>query len=289
MQILRDAGQIKAQRRKARLLTAAGVILLVGVLIVSNVAHGLAAEAFTLWILLSYGGLIAGFICFNAGLQGLTKWSEGPHRPRRDKVLDNHLRRLNDRFNLFHYVTLGQRLYDHIVVHPGGVTVLVTRDNFGQISYQGGRWRKQARLLARVFNFAGPPIGNPHGDAALQAQGLQEYLHAQGVTVAVDAVIVFTNPRVVLTVDESAIPIRRVEDLPGLLREKSMSNQLTGGQRLQIVKLLSAGIGTPDEGDGDKGRSAPVLARPRGRGEPAGKVAAKPGRPRRIIGTRQRP
>lgn len=286
VQILRDAGRIKAQRRKARLLTAAGVVLLVGVLIVSNVAQGLAAEAFTLWILLSYGGLIAGFICFNAGLQGLTKWSEGPHRPRRDKVLDNHLRRLNDRFTLFHYVTLGNHLYDHVVVHPGGVTVLITRDNFGPISYAGGRWRKQAKVLARLFNFAGPPIGNPHADAAAQAQALQEYLHAQGVTVEVDAVIVFTNPRVVLTVDESAIPIRRVEDLAGLLREKSVGNQLTGGQRLQVIKLLSAGIGTPDEGDG-KGRSAPA-PRPRGRGEPAGEPAAKPGRPRRIIGARQR-
>jgi hypothetical protein len=285
VQILRDAGRIKAQRRKARLLTAAGVVLLVGVLIASNVTQGLAPEAFTLWILVSYGGLIAGFICFNAGLQGLTKWSEGPARPRRDKILDSHLRKLNDRFALFHYIQLGNGQYDHVVVHPGGVTVLITRDNFGQISYQNGRWRKQANPLARLFNFAGPPVGNPHSDAAIQSQGVQEYLHGQGITVEADSIIVFVNPRAVLTVDESAIPIMRVEELSGLLREKAAANVLTGGQRLQIVKLLTAAIGTPDSGEDGKGRGAPT-PRPRPRPEP--ETDSKPGRPRRIIGARQR-
>jgi hypothetical protein len=284
VQILRDAGRIKAQRRQARWLTAAGIALLAGVLIVSNVMSGLASEALPVWIVLSYGGLIAGFVCFNAGLQGLTKWSEAPNRPRRDRVIDNHLRRLNDRYALFHYVTLDKRVYDHIVVHPGGVTVLISRDNFGPISYTGGRWRKSASLVARIFNFAGPPIGNPHAEAASQAQGVQEFLHAQGITAEVDSAIVFTSPRVVLTVDESAIPIRRVEDLPGLLREKAATPLLQGGQRLQVVKLLTAGIGTPDTGD--KGKSAPP--RPPQRTEPAGDAAGKTSRPKRIIGARQR-
>ena len=90
VQILRDAGRIKAQRRQARWLTAAGIVLLVGVLIASNVMSGLAEQALTVWILLSYGGLIAGFVCFNAGLQGLTKWSEAPNRPRRERVILAH-------------------------------------------------------------------------------------------------------------------------------------------------------------------------------------------------------
>ena len=287
VQILRDAGRIKAQRRQARWLTAAGIVMLVGVLVVSNVMSGLAEQALTVWILLSYGGLIAGFVCFNAGLQGLTKWSEAPSRPRRDRIIDNHLRRLNDRYAIFHYVTLDKRVYDHVVVHPGGVTVLIARDNFGQINYTGGRWRKNANLAARIFNFAGPPIGNPHAEAASQAQGVQEYLHAQGLTAEVDSAIVFVNPRVVLTVDESAIPVLRVEDLPGWLREKSATPLLQGGQRLQVVKLLTAGIGTPDTGDGGKGKSTPPPRSPQ-RTEPSGDAAAKTSRPKRIIGARQR-
>jgi nuclease-like protein len=284
VQILRDAGRIKAQRRQARWLTVVGIALLAGVLIVSNVMSGLAEQALSVWILLSYGGLIAGFVCFNAGLQGLTKWSEAPSRPRRDKVIDNHLRRLNDRYALFHYVTLDKRVYDHVVVHPGGVTVLIARDNFGQVSYTGGRWRRSANLAARIFNFAGPSVGNPHAEAASQAQGVQEYLHGQGLTVEVDSVIVFTNPRVVLTVDESAIPIRRAEDVGELLRERAATNQLTGGQRLQVTKLLTAAIPTPERVEGSKGPGTPTPPRPKGRTEPAGDVAAKPGRPRRIIG-----
>jgi hypothetical protein len=51
----------------------------------------------------------------------------------------------------------------------------------------------------------------------------------------------------VLTVDESTIPIQRVDDLAGFLREQSTGNQLQGSQRLAVVKLLTGGIQKPDE------------------------------------------
>jgi hypothetical protein len=265
VQFFRDIGRVRAQRRQARWLTAAGVVLLVGVLVLSNMLTGMAEQNVQLWILLSYGGLIAGFICFNSGLQGLTKWSEAPGRPRQDKVLDSHLRRLNDRFAIFHYLRINRRPFDHVVVHPGGVTVLIGRSNFGPVSYQGGRWKKGAKIYARILNLSGPPLGNPHADAAAQAQGLQEHLHANGFTVTVDSVIVFTSPRVELTVEDSDIPVRRVEDVPGLLREKSTANALVGSQRLQIVKLLSSAIQTPDTAETPKPRSTSPVPRLRQR------------------------
>ncbi|MCC6628367.1 MAG: NERD domain-containing protein [Chloroflexi bacterium] len=265
MQFFRDIGRVRAQRLQARGLTAVGVVLLVTVLILSNVMTSMAEQNLSVWILLSYGGLIAGFICFNAGLQGLTKWSEAPGRPRQDKVLDSHLRRLNDRYAIFHYLRIDRRTYDHVVVHPGGVTVLIGRSNFGKITYRGGRWTKGAKIYARLLNLSGPPVGNPHADAAAQAQGLQEHLHANGFTVQVDSIIVFTSPRVELTVEDSDIPIRRVEDLSGLLREKSTANMLAGGQRLQIVKLLSGAIQTLDTAETSKPRSTSPVPRLRQR------------------------
>lgn len=265
MQAIRDTERVRSKRRQSRLLTAVGLLLLVGALVASNLVTGASPELTTFSILAAYAALILGFICFNAGLQGVAKWSR---RPRRDEIIDNHLKRLNDRFNIFHYVLLGGRLFDHVVVHPGGVTVLVARDNFGQVSYENGRWRKKARVIARLFNFAGPPVGNPHAEATTAAQALQESLHAEGLPIEVDAVIVFVNPRVVLTVDESSIPIRRVEDLAALLRDLAASNRLQGGQRLQTVRLLTAGIKKPDvstpresKGKGRRGGAAETRQR----------------------------
>ena len=228
-------------------MTLAGLALLVGAFIASNVMTGMgeaAPQATTTWLLASWAALIAGFFLFNAGLKGVAKWSR---RPRRDEIIDNHLRRLNDRFNVFHYVTLGGRVYDHLVVHPGGLALLIVRDSFGPVSYQQGRWRRQASPVARFFNFAGPPVGNPHQEAATTAAALQEALHAEGLAVEVQPIIVFVHPRVSLTVDESPVPICRVEDLAGVVRERSMGVGTPGNTRLQLVKLLTAGIGKPDE------------------------------------------
>lgn len=251
-------------------MTLAGLALLVGALIASNVMSGLAPEAMATWLIAAYAALIGGFILFNSGLKGVAKWSR---RPRRDEIIDNHLRRLNDRFNVFHYATLGGRAYDHLVVHPGGLSVLIVRDSLGPIRYQQGRWRAQANPLARLFNVAGPPVGNPHQEATATVAALEEALHAAGVAAGVEPIIVFVHPRASLTVDESPVPVCRVEDLAGVLREQAAVAGLQGGARLQLVKLLSAGMQKPEE------RSAPG-----GKG-PARRPAAGGGRtpPRRGV------
>jgi hypothetical protein len=259
---------IQKRRREARLLTAVGLLLLVAALVISNLMTGVDPERVPVYILGAYVALIIGFIVFNAGLQGVAKWSR---RPRRDEVIDNHLKRLNDRFTIVHYAMLGGKLFDHFVVHPGGVTVLVARDSFGPISFSQGRWRKRANPLARLFNLSGPAVGNPHAEAATTAGELQEYLHGQGLTVAVDSLIVFVNPRVVLTVDESPIPVVRVEELAGPLRERAASNALQGSQRLQAVKLVQGALKAtepaPPPDAKSRRRGSPTTARPRRSGQ----------------------
>jgi hypothetical protein len=276
VQALRDTERIQTERRQARLFTFGGVVLLVGALIASNVVAGLAAEAMATWIIASYAALIGGFILFNSGLKGLAKWSR---RPRRDEIIDNHLRRLNDRFGIFHYTTLGGRVYDHLVVHPGGLAALIARDSFGPISYVNGRWRRQANLLARLFNFSGPPLGNPHQEAEQTVTAVQEALHAAGITVDVRPIIVFVHPRAELTVDESAIPICRIDELAGVLHEQSAAGGLPGGTRLQLIKTLTAGMSKPDEPTAGAGKHRPRRATIVGsRGGPARRGSKSEGR-----------
>lgn len=284
MQILRDTERIRVQRRQARLLTALGVILLVGALILSNTLAGLNQEYMIVWLVLSYIALIAGFIFFNTGLQGIAKWSR---RPRGDERIDNHLKRLNDRFTVFHYAKLNGKVHDHTVLHPGGVTVLITRDNFGQISYTNGRWSKGAVLWKRLLNWAGPPVGNPHAEAAAATQALQDYLHGEGQTVEVDSVIVFVNPLVQLSVNESAIPICRVEDLASVLMERSQAATFSPSQRLEVTELLTKGIQQPEGATDTPKAAGGVRQRGSRRYQPATRVSPATAAPKEKGRTRR--
>ena len=66
-------------------------------------------------ILLSYVGLILGFLTFNGGMQQVARWGR---KPRTDQVVDQVLSRLNDRFSLVHYPALPGRRPDHVLVTP---------------------------------------------------------------------------------------------------------------------------------------------------------------------------
>jgi hypothetical protein len=197
-------------------------------------------------ILLSYVGLILGFLTFNGGMQQVARWSR---KPRTDEVLDHMLSKLNDRFAIVHYPAIGGRRPDHVVVTPGGVLTLTPREVGGVVTLDGRRWKRSA--LKQIFNLGGPQLGNPSLENESQVATLEALFSEQGIDVDVRGVVVFVHPDVEIEMRNPETEVIHVHELYDYVRGlTSEGTTLTSDERNRIVSVLSTGerieeVGSP--------------------------------------------
>lgn len=232
MRVVRNVGYLKRRQRAARLMVAGGL---------AGLGSSIAMTFQPQLILWAYFALIVGFLLFNAGMQQWAKWNRSP-RP--DELLDATLRRFNDRYTLIHYPEIPQGWRpEHVLVWPGGLLVITTREMAGHIQVQGTRWRRLDSRLIRIFTFGGPPLGNPTVECQRQQEALREFLSQRDLPGAetVEGLIVFLNDRVNLQVIESSITVVTRKELAEAIRAFGTERRLSAKECDEIVAALSAG------------------------------------------------
>jgi hypothetical protein len=96
----------------------------------------------------------------------------------------------------------------HVLITPQGIFAVVTRYQEGRFTVDGDRWSSQRRLIGRIFGiFRMDGIRNPTRDALEAAQYVQSLVSPIAPDVKVQPVVVFTDPRVRLTIIEPNIPV----------------------------------------------------------------------------------
>ncbi|HLI50226.1 MAG TPA: NERD domain-containing protein, partial [Thermomicrobiaceae bacterium] len=190
-------------------------------------------------IIFSYVTLIAGFLVFNSGMQGTAKWS---HRPRPDEILDNSLRRLNDRYTLIHYPEMRGIRPEHVLVYPGGLVVITSRETYGTIQVNGNKWKKAGKLLS-FLSFGGPQLGNPTSDNQRQQAALENFLESNELRGEdlIDGIIAFTHPKAEVEVIQSDYTIVKADELLDAVRDLGSEAPLPTGDREAIISALSRG------------------------------------------------
>lgn len=202
------------------------------------------ASAFllTFWrneVLLSYVGLIAGFLTFNGGMQQVARWGR---KPRTDELLDHVLARLNDRYAIVHYPGIPGRRPDHVIVTPSGLIAITPREVGGTISLDGRRWRRSA--LKQMFNLGGAQLGNPTIENEAQIEALESYFENEDVEADIEGVIVFIHPEVEIEMRDPESTVLHIDELYDYVRElSSEGTTLSADERNRIVSLLSVGEG----------------------------------------------
>ena len=183
------------------------------------------------YMVLSLVCLLAGILLSNVGLYNANRWVK---EPRPDEVLTTALKGFDRRYYLYHYVLP----VNHVLVGPPGVLAIVTRNHEGPISYAGGRWRQKFSLL-RFFGFLGEGVGNPARDAEKNVRKLQKFLTKQKLEleVPVQTLIVFTNAKADLHVEDPPLPVLTPKGLKDFLR-KASKDALSGAQIRQITEVL---------------------------------------------------
>ena len=231
MRIVRNIGYIRGRQRAARTMVGLG-LLLVTIFWVLNFLESFVAFP------LSLAGIVTGFVLFYGGLQQLGRWSR---KPRNDEALDAALARLNDRYALVHYADFPGRRPDHILVTPNRLLVISTRELMGRVRARGRSWRRPRSVLFGVFRLAGPQLGNPTLENEAQVNTLVAFLREEQLPGTVEGIVVFTDPRVDLELDDPALPVLRVDELFDFVRFQGESVALGTRERDRLVEKLSRG------------------------------------------------
>lgn len=151
-----------------------------------------------------------------------------------EAVLPQILRPLPDTYVLLNGVpTPGAHSdIDHVLVGPSGIWAIEAKHHVGMVQCVGDAWG-YARTGPGGMPIAGH-IGNPSQQARRAAKALERYLQQRGASANVQPLVVFTHPRVELSIEQPTVAITRAQDVPALV---------TGGRpqldQAQIARVVA--------------------------------------------------
>ncbi|MBV9357108.1 MAG: hypothetical protein JO023_16470 [Chloroflexi bacterium] len=179
----------------------------------------------------SWSTIILGLILYSLGQTQLRRW--GPRR-RQEESLGQAIKGLDDRYKL--YAFLSTSLPDYILVSPAGVSILIARDESGQVICQRDKWQRAGGN--RFMQLFEPGLGNPSGDAQKQLQKIQTVLAGANLAdVPTSAAIVFTSAKVQLRIEGCSFPVTRLRDLKDVLRRASGKGQNVGMSSARVREV----------------------------------------------------
>jgi hypothetical protein len=229
MQIVRHAQYVKDRKKRARWLAVIGFLLLSGSLLIAWYPE---------FMVFAYVAMLAGFVMFNIGMQGIGKWTRDP---RNDQILDHRMKGLNDRHTIVHYANVGKGIIEHLLIYPGGVLVMTGKELDGKVSQVRSSWKKKGSLFRRLFMFSGPQLGNPSFETEASIKRVQAYLEENQLEADVHGAVVFLHPGVDLDIEEPDFPVLHGEEMEEFVRDLPADETLSEAERQRLVELLSQG------------------------------------------------
>lgn len=128
-----------------------------------------------------------------------------------------------------------------VLVDPGGLTVIQVKAQGGVVRYADGRWANKRRFNFIMQLGGQESVGNPARQAEEDAQRLRRWLAKrlpEGVDVPVRSVILFINPGVQLSAEDSPVAALRSDKLKGWLRGPGRRSALPKETRAQLAEAL---------------------------------------------------
>ncbi|MBN1976373.1 MAG: NERD domain-containing protein [Anaerolineae bacterium] len=162
------------------------------------------------------------------------------------KVLNDVLKGLGGEYSLVQYLLP----VPHVLLEPGGLTVLVIKSHPGQVTFQErGRWKHKqpGKFFRQLVGQEG--VGAPDLEAEYQVEKLKRWLAGQipDIEVPVRAAIVFVNPNVQLDAADSPIPAFYGKKIKAWLRGPGKLRSLPPAVYRQLVDVLGVANGDDDD------------------------------------------
>jgi hypothetical protein len=199
MKIIIDRQSLTRRARLSHVASLGGLLVLLG-------SVGLSLWQPT-WTLITGSLLFVGGSLSIVGIYFANRWVK---KPRPEDVLDQALKGLDDRHRLYHYALP----CDHLLLTPGGITVIETVSLEGVFTYRDGKWRQRMTPGRAMRFFVEERLGDPVDRALASARTIKARLvEAVPEAAAFEArgMVVFTNAYVELDVEKPPIPVCKAE------------------------------------------------------------------------------
>ena len=228
MRLTTNEKLVKRQTTIARYTTYGGLAVLFGALIVNF---------FMADLLLSYALLFVGFILAYFGAIFANKWIK---EPRADHALEKGLKGFDNKHHLFNYLPP----LSHFLITPTGVLVFKVKTLDGMIICSNGKWNRPWKW-SRLFGGMGQEaLGDPIRELNAEIEAMKKFLADKidnAPMVPVDGYVVFSDPRVDLSIDDPSLPVVKAEDLKETLRKNKHGAVLFPKTQEQLEQALGAG------------------------------------------------
>lgn len=187
-------------------------------------------------ITVSFGALLVGFLLSQFGIYFGNRW--GRH-PRVDERITQALKGISKDHNLYHYTAP----VSHLLVGPAGVWIIEPYYQRGTITYEKGRWRQKGGgfLLAYLKIFAQEGIGRPDIEIESDTESMKKFLAkelGEENVPPIKAVLVFTDDRTDLQIEDAPHPAMKVGELKEFLRKAAKSDPLPTPDFKRVQEVL---------------------------------------------------
>ncbi len=240
MKIITNEKKIAQRKKWANILSPIAMVLLLGglglnILSLRNSNDGQITPIYFYGTLVL---LVLGFIMSNISSHLVNHWVR---EPRADQTLAKALKGFDSKHYLFNYIHKAP----HILLTPHKVYVITTKGQKDTVSVDGEKWKRPFSLMRALRFFAQESFGNPTLEARQNAAAAAKTLDAilpEDADVALQPLIVFTNPDVDLTVNNPTIPVLKSTKLKSFIREQNKGPAIPHDIRQALITGLSGDI-----------------------------------------------
>lgn len=208
MRLTTNEKLIDRQSKIARYATFGGLAILLGSLITTF------NNTFPIGV--AYALLLVGFLLAYVGAVLANKYVK---EPRADHALEKALKGFDNKNHLYSFLLPAQ----HVLLTPTGLMVFRVKPQDGPVICNGEKWQRPFQLSRLVGGLGQEGLGNPAVELRDDIDKMKHWLASKmenAGLVPIDGYVVFTEPRVQLTLEGPTMPVARVEDLKETLRKE---------------------------------------------------------------------
>lgn len=229
MKIVTNKKLIKRNSRIGQ-ITTIGALLILGIGLYITFAM---PENFTY----SMACLVAGFFLSQIGIYYGNRWGRSP-RP--DEIINKSMKGLGREYTMYHFTTPAS----HLLIGPSGIWILLPLHQGGKITYNGKRWRSSGGGFTRSYMriFGQENVGRPDIEAGAEIRSVTRYLERllpDNMEIPlVRAALLFTDPKVLLDIENTPLPAMRPDKLKEFLKDAAREKPINPAALETLRELL---------------------------------------------------